>query len=259
MSAVSCQKGTLSEAGTLEIQLCDLNHRNRLNETGNDASWNGRNRTSAISVPLRCELTVQIAEAVNSYPIWIYKKELPKCPAHVYETTVLDAQAKQVLENGGIVYYSPKSEEASFHNSIRAQFSTDFWSVGTFGRQEGAMGQLIQKDHPLFKEFPTQSHTNWQWWPMANQRAVVLPETVGLGKTFDAIITEMDSYAFLRPMAQLFECRIGNGKLLYSTLGLQDLQQYPEGKALLRAIYKYLDSDAFAPRQSMEWETIVSL
>ncbi len=259
MSAVSCQKGTLSEVGTLEIQLCGLNHRNRLNETGNDASWNGRNRTSAISVPLRCELTVQIAEAVNSYPIWIYKKELPKCPAHVYETTVLDAQAKQVLENGGIVYYSPKSEEASFHNSIRAQFSTDFWSVGTFGRQEGAMGQLIQKDHPLFKEFPTQSHTNWQWWPMANQRAVVLPETVGLGKTFDAIITEMDSYAFLRPMVQLFECRIGNGKLLYSTLGLQDLQQYPEGKALLRAIYKYLDSDAFAPRQSMEWETIVSL
>ena len=40
------------------------------------------------------------------------------------------------------------------------------------------MGQLIQKDHPLFKEFPTESHTNWQWWPMANQRAVILPDTV---------------------------------------------------------------------------------
>ncbi len=269
MSAVSCPKGTLSEAGTLEIQLCDLANTNELNlnklnpnglnETGNGTNWKERNSTSTIPTPLRCELTVQIAEAVNSYPIWIYKKELPTCPDHVYKTTVLDAQAKQVFENGGIVYYSPKSEETSFHNSIRAQFSTDFWSVGTFGRQEGAMGQLIQKDHPLFKEFPTESHTNWQWWPMANQRAVVLPETVGLGKSFDAIITEMDSYAFLRPMAQLFECRVGNGKLLYSTLGLQDLQQYPEGRALLRAIYKYLDSDAFAPMQSMEWETVVSL
>ena len=259
MSAVSCPKGTLSEAGTLEIQLCDLNNPNGLNENGNGANWNERNSTSTIPTPIRCELTVQIAEAVNSYPIWIYKKELPECPTRVYETTVLDAQAKQVLDQGGIVYYSPKSEEASFHNSIRAQFSTDFWSVGTFGRQEGAMGQLIQKDHPLFQEFPTESHTNWQWWPMANQRAVVLPESVGLGKSFDAIITEMDSYAFLRPMAQLFECRVGNGKLLYSTLGLQDLQQYPEGRALLRAIYKYLDSDAFAPTQSMEWETVVNL
>lgn len=92
---------------------------------------------------------------------------------------------------------------------------------------------------------------------MANQRAVILPDTVK--QPFDSIITEMDSYAFLRPMAQLFECCIGNGKLLYSTLGLQDLQQYPEGKALLRSIYKYLDSEAFAPKQSIEWETLVSI
>lgn len=234
MSAVSCPKGTLSKAGTLKIEL-----------------------NNKITAPVRCDLTVKIADAVNSYPIWIYKSELPKCPESVYETTKLDLQAKKVLDNGGIVYYSPKSEESSFHNSIRAQFSTDFWSVGTFGRQEGAMGQLIQKDHPLFKEFPTESHTNWQWWPMANQRAVILPDTVK--QPFDAIITEMDSYAFLRPMAQLFECRVGNGKLLYSTLGLQDLQQYPEGKALLRSIYKYLDLETFAPKQSIEWETLVSI
>ena len=234
MSAVSCPKGTLSKAGTLKIEL-----------------------NNKITTPVRCDLTVKIADAVNSYPIWIYKNEMPKCPESVYETTKLDSQAKKVLDNGGIVYYSPKSEESSFHNSICAQFSTDFWSVGTFGRQEGAMGQLIQKDHPLFKEFPTESHTNWQWWPMANQRAVILPDTVK--QPFDAIITEMDSYAFLRPMAQLFECRVGNGKLLYSTLGLQDLQQYPEGKALLRSIYKYLDLETFAPKQSIEWETLVSI
>ena len=234
MSVVSCPKGTLSKAGTLKIEL-----------------------NNKITSSVRCDLTVKIADAVNSYPIWIYKNEMPKCPESVYETTKLDLQAKKVLDNGGIVYYSPKSEESSFHNSIRAQFSTDFWSVGTFERQEGAMGQLIQKDHPLFKEFPTESHTNWQWWPMANQRAVILPDTVK--QPFDAIITEMDSYAFLRPMAQLFECRVGNGKLLYSTLGLQDLQQYPEGKALLRSIYKYLDLETFAPKQSIEWETLVSI
>ena len=46
---------------------------------------------------------------------------------------------------------------------------------------------------------------------------------------------------------------------LYSTLGLQDLQQYPEGKALLRSIYKYLDLETFAPKQSIEWETLVSI
>ena len=171
-----------------------------------------------------------------------------------YEKDVID---NSLLEASGMNQVADLSViEESIKKALH-QFSTDFWSVGTFGRQEGAMGQLIQKDHPLFKEFPTESHTNWQWWPMANQRTVILPDTVK--QPFDAIITEMDSYAFLRPMAQLFECRVGNGKLLYSTLGLQDLQQYPEGKALLRSIYKYLDLEIFAPKQSIEWETLVSI
>lgn len=233
LAAVCCPAGTVSDAGMLEITLDD------------------------VKAPVCCELTVQIGEAVNSYPIWVYKNETPKRPECVYETQVLDAQAKRILLDGGIVYYSPKSEEESFHQSIRAQFSTDFWSVGTFGRQEGAMGQLIKKDHPVFRDFPTQSHTNWQWWPMANQRAVVLPKQAE--DQLEVIITEMDSYAFLRSMAQLFECRVGNGRLLYSTLGLQDLQQYPEARALLSSIYRYLASEDFAPAKSMAWETLIEL
>ena len=74
-----------------------------------------------------------------------------------------------------------------------------------------------------------------------------------------AIITEMDSYAYMRPMIQLMECRCGNGKLMLSSLGLQELQQYPEARALLSAIYRYMDSERFDPEQSMEAEIIEEL
>lgn len=111
-------------------------------------------------------------------------------------------------------------------------------------------GQLIDDSHPLFRNFPTEFHTNWQWWPMAVQRAVILPEAVS------AIITEMDSYAWLRPMAQLFEFRCGGGTVLFSSMGLQDLQQYPEARALLAAIYSYLDSDSFRPEQELSMEAL---
>ena len=111
-------------------------------------------------------------------------------------------------------------------------------------------GQLIDDSHPLFRNFPTEFHTNWQWWPMAVQRAVILPEAVS------AIITEMDSYAWLRPMAQLFEFRCGGGSVLFSSMGLQDLQQYPEARALLAAIYRYLDSDSFRPEQELSMEAL---
>ena len=115
------------------------------------------------------------------------------------------------------------------------------------------MGQLIDEKHPLFKDFPTEFHTNWQWWPMAVQRAVILP------KQYETIVTELDSYAFLRPMAQLLECRCLNGRLLFSSMGLQDLQQYPEAGALLRAIYRYLVSEDFAPGQELAPEVLEQL
>ena len=61
----------------------------------------------------------------------------------------------------------------------------------------------------------------------------------------------MDCYAYLRPMAQLFEARCGGGVILASSMGLQDLQQYPEARALLHSLYQYMDSESFAPQQEL--------
>lgn len=206
-----------------------------------------------ITHPTRLNLTVSIANIKNTYPIWVYPKATPTCPDNIYETEHFDERTKQALAEGKTVYLTPPSIKEALPNSIQAQFTTDFWSVGTFAGQEGGMGQLIDEKHPVFKDFPTEFHTNWQWWPMASQRAVILP------KQYDCIITEMDSYAYLRPMAQLLECKCGNGKVLFSTLGLQDLQQYPEARALLSSIYRYLDSEEFQPVQEIEAEVFENL
>lgn len=203
--------------------------------------------------PVRLDLTVSLGDVTNSYPVWVYPPVRPLCPECVLETKRLDEKAKTALREGKTVYLTPPSTREALPRSIQAQFSTDFWSVGTFPGQEGGMGQLIDAEHPIFRDFPTEFHSNWQWWPMARQRAVILPERI------DAVITEMDSYAYLRPMAKLFECRCGNGKLLFSTLNLQNLQQYPEARALLNAIYRYLASEEFAPGQEIKPETLEAL
>lgn len=208
---------------------------------------------AGVKKPSRLQLTVSIGEVANDYPIWVYPRTAPVCPAGVLETEHFDEAAKAALEAGKSVYLTPPSTKEALPDSIQAQFSPDFWSVGTFPEQEGGMGQLIDEKHPIFREFPTEFHSNWQWWAMAVQRAVILPER------YDAIITEMDSYAYLRPMAKLLECRCGKGKLLFSTMGLQDLQRYPEARALLSAIYNYLDSPEFAPKQEIAAEVIEKL
>lgn len=213
-----------------------------------------------ISLPLgkvkkasKLELTVTVAELSNTYPVWVYLPVTPKCSENVYETEHFDDGTKKVLAEGGIVYLTPASNKDSLPQSIQAQFTTDFWSVGTFPMQEGGMGQLIDSGHPVFEDFPTEFHTNWQWWPMAGQRAIILPEVM------KSIVTEMDSYAYMRPMTQLLECRCGGGKLLLSSMGLQNLQQYPEARALLSSIYRYLASDQFEPDQELAVETLEKL
>ena len=201
----------------------------------------------------RFMLQLEMDGVKNAYPVWVYPRVKPRRPETVWKTEHFDAQTERVLEAGGVVYLSPAATKEALPQSIGTQFSTDFWSVGTFPKQEGGMGQLIESGHPVFEGFPTDSHTDWQWWHMAGQRALIVP--AGL----KAIVTEMDSYAYMRPMAQLFEARCGRGRVLVSSFGLQNLQQYPEARALLGSIYGYLASDAFAPCQRVEPELLRAL
>lgn len=198
-------------------------------------------------------LKVRIGDSISAYPIWVYRKTTPVCPENVYETRAFDVKTREILQNGGRVYLSPDADKESLPNSIKTQFTTDFWSVGTFADQEGGMGQLIDTEHPIFKEFPTDFHTDWQWWIMATKRAVILPHPM---KT---IITEMDSYAFLRPMAQMIEFRCLKGKVLLSTMELHKSQQYPEVRALQASIYTYLSGENFEPAEEITEEELSML
>jgi hypothetical protein len=109
------------------------------------------------------------------------------------------------------------------------------------------MGLLIDQNHPLFRDFPTEERTNWQWFHMASQRAFILP------RYMNTIVAQMDCYVSLRPMAMLYEAKCGKGKLLASSMGLQNLQQYPEARALLDSIYRYMASEEFSPVEEVEW------
>lgn len=224
-----CRPGSYTEVGSLDIPL-DFVEKN-----------------TALT------LKVRIGDSISAYPIWVYRKTTPVCPENVYDTRAFDVKTREILQNGGRVYLSPDADKESLPNSIKTQFTTDFWSVGTFADQEGGMGQLIDTEHPIFKEFPTDFHTDWQWWIMATKRAVILPHPM---KT---IITEMDSYAFLRPMAQMIEFRCLKGKVLLSTMELHKSQQYPEVRALQASIYTYLSGENFEPAEEITEEELSML
>ena len=257
------EKKSVSENGNCEP--AEIKSKNTVIATGEDTEITicrpgSYTEVGSLDIPLdfvekntALTLKVRIGDCISAYPIWVYRKTTPVCPENVYETRAFDVKTREILQNGGRVYLSPDADKESLPNSIKTQFTTDFWSVGTFADQEGGMGQLIDTEHPIFKEFPTDFHTDWQWWIMATKRAVILPHPM---KT---IITEMDSYAFLRPMAQMIEFRCLKGKVLLSTMELHKSQQYPEVRALQASIYTYLSRENFEPAEEITEEELSML
>ena len=222
---VTCRQGEVSRVGEIETELM-------------------------LADPQRsAEITVYVSFAGydNSYKIYVYTRasQNPQKPDCVYECRYLDDKAKELLEEGGIVFLAPDSTKEAFPESVKSSFTTDFWSVGTFSSQEGTMGLVIDDGHPLFKNYPTKFYPGYQWFVQSSQRALLLPEGVR------SIVTVMDCYAYLRNMGMLVEYRCKKGRIFVSSMGLHNLLEYPECRALLTAIYRYLESDEFDPQQEM--------
>ena len=122
--------------------------------------------------------------------------------------------------------------------SVRCQFSTDFWSVGTFPEQDGTMGLLIRAEHPALKDYPTGTASNWQWWTQSHGRAFQLPRTI------EPVVRVLDSVTRLDNLGLLWEARLGKGRLLVSGMDLAGHLEFPECRYLLECLAAYLDGPA---------------
>ena len=212
--------------------------------------------TEAAALELRLFLTDRNPEFRSCRRIWVYPEAREEDPGEVLCVRSLSADTLEKLAGGARVLLEPPSTKEAFPDGIFGQFSTDFWSVGTFPQQEGGMGLLIAEEHPLFRRFPTAFHTDYQWWLMARQRSLRLPdERLAEG----ILVRQMDSYAQLRTLAMLLELRVGAGRVLISTMGLPDLPQKPEVRALRRALLAYARSEDFRPKAEVSADELRSL
>lgn len=196
---------------------------------------------AGIDAPGEFELVISLGEFENSYKIWVYPEEDLPSPQGVYRCRELDGRAVEALASGGRVLVTPEAPDSA----VKGQFTTDFWSVGTFPQQSGAMGLLIDHRHPVFREFPTAAHTDYQWRALAGAYGLRVPEGTR------SIVTLMDSYAYLRELSCMFECRCGSGRALVCAFDL-DNPDAPEARALRGSVYRYMDSEDFKPEGELD-------
>ena len=207
---------------------------------------------NAWTEPTELTLTLTLNGHVNDYSLWVYPDITVQIPDAVTVTSDV-REALSALEKGGRVLLTPKADKEAIPQSVSSTFTPDFWSVGSFPDQEGAMGCLIKKEHPIFRRFPTRGYTTWQWWRMTGGRAFFVP------RRFRPVVKVMDCSKRLRSMALLCECRVGRGKLILSGMGLMEQQEHVEVRALTDAILRYMNSDGFLPTDEMTPEELLSI
>ncbi|HAK97307.1 MAG TPA: hypothetical protein DCM87_20535 [Planctomycetes bacterium] len=146
----------------------------------------------------------------------------------------------------------PRHDELT--HCVKGAFQTDFWCWPMFAKgaidrglepAPGTQGFLCDPAHPALAQFPTEFHSNWQWWRLVkNARPIILDETPAV---YRPIIHVIDNFARNHKLGLLFETRVGPGALLVCASDLPALQDHPEARQLMHSLVRYVDSPAFAP------------
>ena len=121
----------------------------------------------------------------------------------------------------------------------------------------GTQGLLCDARTPALARFPTEFHSDWQWWRLVkNSRPVVLDATPAC---YRPIVQVIDNFTRNHKLGLVFETRAGKGRLLICSIDLLRLQEHPEARQLYHSLLRYAASDAFAPAAALNGELLKRL
>lgn len=204
------------------------------------------------------ELTLQVEgkKECNTYDIWVYpaKNELETLKEKALITRTLTANVARRLENGESVLLMPDASE----QTVGGLFQTDYWNYRMFKTisennnrhvSPGTLGILTDPAHPLFASFPTEMHTNWQWFPVVKaSHPFMLDNTAA---DYRPIVQVIDNIERNHKLGLVFEFAVGKGKLLVVMSDLEKASEHPEGEQFYLSVLRYMTSQHFAPKTAI--------
>ncbi len=190
----------------------------------------------------------------NNYPVWVYEKPgLQRVSEEVFIAGHFDEDLVERLNKGAKVLLFPKPDDVR-KNSVGGLFPPEFWNYGMFkGISErvnkpvspGTLGILTNPGHPVFRKFPTDFHTNWQWFSVIKaSRPVVLDN---LDKEYRPIVQVIDNAERNYKLGLIFEFAVGKGKLLVCASRITEILELPEAYSLYNSLLDYMESEEFNP------------
>ena len=205
----------------------------------------------AFHSPSRYKFELKIQDFVNDWDFWVYPDTVEQIDneSSVRVVQEIDEDLISFLETGGTALISipPGRLSKSYGGDIKTGFSTIFWNTAwTNGQPPHTLGILCNPHHPALKQFPTEFHSNWQWWDAMNHAQAI--ELKKFKNTHDPIVRIIDDWFTNRPLALLMEGKVGKGKVLITGIDLfSDVSSRIEAKQLIYSLKQYMSGTDFNP------------
>jgi len=218
---------------------------------------------SSFSTSVQLTLEVKVDSLLNSWDFWVFPVEKETITGGEYIRVVqkLDAKNAQFLNTGGLLLLSLKKGTLSkeMGGDIKIGFSPIFWNTAwTRGQAPHTLGILCNPDHPALAQFPAEYHSNYQWWDAMSHSAAI--NMSSFPSEIKPIVRVIDDWFTNRPLALIFEAKVGRGKILISGIDLlSDAATRPEAQQMLYSLKKYMAGTKFNPVVELSTDKIKSL
>lgn len=222
------------------------------------------NETGRIEIPLafirnaskvNLEVRIRNTPHVNDWNFYVYPVQGKPETGDVYETENMDEVAVDRLKHGGKVLWLADGK-VEYGKDIVQYMQPVFWNTSWFKmRPPHTTGILLNPYHPVFADFPTDDHSDLQWWELV-QKAQVMQLTA-FPEGFQPLIQSIDTWFINRKIGMLFEVNVLNGKLIVCSADLKgDWENRPVAQQLYTSILRYMQSEKFRPAFTVDIETV---
>ena len=239
-------------------------------------------------------------KGANTYDLWAYPDNVKLDKQGLIIAKSLTDDVIHKLQKGAKVLLMPKLEGICNLRSdlcVGGLFQTDYWNYRMFKTicennkkpvSPGTLGLLCDPQHPLFRDFPTEEHTSWQWWAVVKEshpfildnlsfivgEASKLCSAVGeasklcgavgeasklcgaVGEAYRPLVQVIDNVERNHKLGLVFEFQVGKGRLLVVMSDLDKASEYPEGRQFYASVLNYMHSKDFTVGGDLQSPTL---
>jgi len=198
----------------------------------------------------------------NDWDVWVYPPKVnTQTPAGLTMVEDLNDQALAALDAGGkvLLLIPPSRAKGDKLGKVALGFSSIFWNTAWTSRQPPhTLGILCDPKHPALAAFPTDFHSNWQWWYLVSRAGAMILDD--LPPTLRPTVQVIDDWFTARKLGLVVEGRLRKGSLLVCSIDLKNnLDQNPVARQMLHSLLRYMAGDAFNPKTELTAEQVRGL